>query len=126
MRRAFRQLPIRRKLIAMIMVTSLAVVLLATIGYLAVDYYVSREDLKQEVEGQARLILDNVEAALAFLDQDTAHEALGTLKASPNLRVACLYDKDDALFASYVRPDAYPCEGAPAPEGTTTDASRVM
>ena len=44
--RAFRQLPSRRKLIAMIMATSLAVVLLATIGYLAVDYYASREDLK--------------------------------------------------------------------------------
>jgi hypothetical protein len=86
--RPFRQLPIRRKLIAMIMTTSLAVVLLATIGYLLVDYYASREDLKQEVEGQARLILDNVEASLYFLDQKTAHEALATLKSSQNLRVA--------------------------------------
>ena len=124
--RAFRRLPIRRKLIAMIMTTSLAVVLLATIGYLTVDYYASREDLKQEVEGQARLILDNVEASLYFLDQKTAYEALATLKSSQNLRVACLYDKDDVLFASYVREDANPCEASPAPEGTTTDASRVM
>ncbi len=124
--RAFRQLPIRRKLIAMIMATSLAVVLLATIGYLAVDYYASREDLKQEVEGQARLILDNVEASLYFFDQKTAYEALATLKSSQNLRVACLYDKDDLLFASYVREDAHPCEASPAPEGTTTYAGRVM
>ena len=124
--RTFRQLPIRRKLIAMIMATSLAVVLLATIGYLVVDYYASREDLKQEVEGQARLILDNVEASLYFFDQKTAYEALATLKSSQNLRVACLYDKDGVLFASYVREDAHPCEASPAPEGTTTDASRVM
>ena len=124
--RPFRHLPIRRKLIAMIMATSLAVVLLATIGYMVVDYYASREDLKQEVEGQARLILDNVEASLYFFDQKTAYETLATLKSSQNLRVACLYDKDDALFASYVRTDARPCETSPAPEGITTDASRVM
>src|SRR5688572_26829581 len=122
----FRHLSIRHKLIAMIMATSLAVVLLATVGYLVVDYYASREDLKQEVEGQARLILDNVEASLYFLDHKTAYDTLATLKSSQNLRVACLYDKDAALFATYVRAGAGPCEASPAPEGITTDASRVM
>ena len=126
MLRRFRQLPIRRKLIAMIMLTSLVVVLLATVGYLLVDYLVSRKDLQQEVEGQARLILDNVAASLDFNDPSTAYDVLATLKSSPNLRVACLYDRDGTLFASYVRTDAQPCDPAPAPEGTTFLRGRVM
>ena len=122
---SFKQLPIRRKLIAMIMATSLAVVLLATTGYLTVDYYASRADLQQEVEGQARLILDNVEVALLYLDEKTANETLATLRSSPNLRAACLYDKDGALFAAYVREGSSPCEAVPPPEGTTFDATRM-
>ena len=126
MRTRFRRLPIRRKLIAMIMATSLVVVLLATVGYVAADYYASRQDLQQEIEGQARLILDNVAASLDFNDPATAEEVLATLKSSPNLRVACLYDRDGRPFASYVRPDARPCEMEPAPEGSTINGSRVM
>jgi signal transduction histidine kinase/ActR/RegA family two-component response regulator len=122
----FRQLPIRRKLIAMIMATSLIVVLLATIGYVAVDYYASLGDLQQEVEGQARLILDNVAASLDFNDQATAYEVLETLKSSPNLRVACLYDRDGRPFAHYVRSGAQPCDPAPAPEGRSYVGSHVV
>ena len=126
MLRRFRQLPIRRKLIAMIMATSLAVVLVATVGFLSVDYVVSRDELRQEVEGQAGLLLRSVEAAVKFLDREDAKNTLGTLQSSPNVRVACLYDEDGALFADYVRPDATPCEASPAPHGTTFLGSRIM
>ena len=122
----FHRLPIRRKLIAIIMATSLAVIFLATIGFLTVDYFVSRQDLQQEAEGQAGLVLTGVEAALEFFNSDDANDTLGALRSSPSVRVACLYDKQGALFASYVRPDATPCEASPPPHGTTFDASRLM
>ena len=125
MLRSFSQLPIRRKLIAMIMATSLAVVLLATVGFVAVDYFVSHQDLRAEVEGHALLILDNVRASLDFQDQNTAEATLDTLRSAANLRAACLYDERGALFASYVRPGANPCEPGPAPEGTVVETRRV-
>jgi signal transduction histidine kinase/ActR/RegA family two-component response regulator len=122
---SFRQLPIRRKLIAMIMATSLAVVLVATIGFLAVDYVVSRGEVQQEAEGQAGLVLANVSAALEFLDVDDATATLQTLTSSPSVRVACLYDKHGRLFAHYKRPDAIACEVSVPTTRTAIDNSRL-
>ena len=122
---SFSQLPIRRKLIAMIMATSLAVVLVATIGFLAVDYFVSRAEVQQEAEGQAGLVLANVSAALEFLDVNDATATLQTLTSSPSVRVACLYDKQGKLFAHYNRTDASRCETTLPTTGPTIDDTRL-
>ena len=122
---SFRKLPIRRKLIAMIMATSLAVVLVATIGFLAVDYVVSRAELQEEAEGQAGLLLANVAAALEFLDTDDANATLRTLTSSPSVRVACLYDKHGSLFAHYLRSDAGSCEASLPSTGAAIDDTRL-
>ena len=124
--RRFRQLPIRRKLIAMIMATSLVVLLLATIGFLLVDYYASLEDLQEEAEGQADLLLRNLEAPVRFIDTEEADRTLQTLSSSANVRVACFYDGDGKLFADYVRPGASPCEALPPAHGTTFLGRRLM
>jgi signal transduction histidine kinase/ActR/RegA family two-component response regulator len=108
--RSFRRLPIRRKLIAMIMATSLAVVVLASIGYVVADYYTSRNDLEQVSIGQAQLLLENVETALEFNDPKTAQVILDTLQSTPNVRAGCLYTDTGTLFAAYARPDSRPCE----------------
>ena len=121
----FSQLPIRRKLIAMIMATSLAVVLVATLGFLAVDYFVSYAEVQQEAEGQAGLVLANVSAALEFLDADDANATLQTLTSSPTVRAACLYDKQGALFAHYQRSDAASCEVSLPTTGTVIDDVRL-
>ena len=71
----FRQLPIRRKLIAMIMVTSLAVAPGGDDRIPVVDYFVSRDDLRQEVEGQV-CCSAAAEAAVQFLDPDDAQNTL--------------------------------------------------
>ena len=101
MKRAFSHLPIRLKLIAMIMTTCVASVVLASVGYLLIDYYQTRAELERDLHAQAELILQNSVAALEFDDQEAARETLNTLASKPNIRVACLYQRGGHFFAGY-------------------------
>jgi signal transduction histidine kinase/ActR/RegA family two-component response regulator len=118
MKDLFRGLPIKQKLVLMMMATSIAVLLLASVGYIATDYYKAREDLRRELTTQADLILKNSTAALEFLDPVTAQETLSTIAPNRHIRTACLYDGMDRLFSQYVGPLAsIPCPTAPGPDG---------
>jgi signal transduction histidine kinase len=113
-----RRLPIRHKLVLMIMTTSIVVLLLASAGYIVTDYYESRDDLRREIIAQAEIIVQNSTAALQFLDRAAAAETLQTLARNPHIRSACLYDQQGALFAEYtLAAIAGPCAAAPGPEG---------
>ena len=101
MKRAFRNLPIRRKLIAMIMTTCVAVMLLSSLGYLAGDVYQTRNEILADLQSQAAVILQNSDAPLEFDDRTAAQATLRTLSNKPSIRVACLYDAKGAVFADY-------------------------
>jgi signal transduction histidine kinase/CheY-like chemotaxis protein len=96
-----RRLPIREKLVAMIMITTAAVLVVASAGYLAWDYYRLRLDLASELGATARLVLENSSAAINFDDEQAALDTLATLATVPRLRTACLYDARGGLFASW-------------------------
>jgi signal transduction histidine kinase/CheY-like chemotaxis protein len=98
-----RRLPIRTKLVAMIMLTSATVLLLAGAGYLGWDYFRLRADLAAEVDAQAQIVLENSFAALSFQDRAAAVETLATLQSAPRLRTACLYDARGGFFAAWQR-----------------------
>jgi signal transduction histidine kinase len=119
--RIFRRLPIRVKLIAMITTVSGAVLLLASLGYLIMNNYQTREELRADLESQADLILKNSDSALAFDDTKVAQQTLATLQTKPNIRLACLYDERDALFADYRAADR--AEQCP-PSSPPQDGSR--
>ena len=97
----FHRMPIRHKLVAMIMITCCAVLLTASIGYLISDYYRTRGELTRELAALAKLILDNSQAAIEFRDPLAARETLQSLAANPHLRAACLYDASGRLFADF-------------------------
>ena len=120
------QLPIRAKLVAMIMITSATVLVLASVGYLAWDYYRLRTDLAAELQAQAQLVLDNSAAALSFGDARAANETLATLGAASRLRAACLYDDRGALFAAWQHGgQTEPCPAAAATDGVTFQAATL-
>ena len=118
MTRVFRHLPIRLKLMAIIMTTCAATVALASLGYLLIDYYQTREELGRDLEAQADLILQNSVAPLDFDDTRSAAETLNTLSSKPNIRLACLYQREGHLFAAY-RPavESGGCPPQPPVEG---------
>ena len=112
-----RRLPIRHKLVAMIMTTSIVVLMLASAGYIVTDYYESREDLRRELTAQAEIIVQNSTAALQFLDPAAADETLQTLTQNRHIRSACLYDARGDLFAEFSSATSTPCATAPGPDG---------
>ena len=112
-----RRLPIRHKLVLMIMATSIVVLLLASGGYMVTDYYESRDDLRRELTAQAEIIVQNSTAALQFLDPAAADETLQTLAQNRHIRSACLYDARGALFAQFSSATSIPCAAAPGPDG---------
>jgi signal transduction histidine kinase/ActR/RegA family two-component response regulator len=123
----FSRLPIRLKLIAMILTTCAAAIVLASLGYLVVDYYQTRDELESDLRAQADLILQNSLAALEFDDTEAARETLNTLASKAHIRVACLYQRDAHLFAGYRHlGEAVDCPPGALPEGTQFGSESVQ
>jgi signal transduction histidine kinase/ActR/RegA family two-component response regulator len=123
----FSRLPIRLKLIAMILTTCAAAVVLASLGYLVVDYYQTRDELESDLRAQADVILQNSLAALEFDDTAAARETLNTLGPKANIRVACLYRRDTHLFVGYrAEGEGGECPPGAPPEGTQFGSESVQ
>ncbi len=121
-----RELPIRQKLVLMMMVTTVSVLLLASIGYIALDYFRTRQLLQRDLAAQADLILKSSTAALQFLDPPTAQEVLRTLAPNEHIRRACLYDGGGRLFAEFTPAQApIPCPASPGATGSLFEADRL-
>jgi len=115
----FQALPIRHKLVAMIMLTAITALLLASAGYLLTDYFRTRAEVQRDLETQAGLALESAAITIDFLDVDAANEALRPLRSNPHLEVACLYKPDGSLFVQFPASAAGPpCEASAPPEGS--------
>jgi signal transduction histidine kinase/ActR/RegA family two-component response regulator len=110
---AFRDFPIRRKLLLMTLASSAAALVLSSGGFLAWDVAQFRSEIEEDVTAQARIIAENSGAALAFGDKRAADETLGVLELRPQVRNSCLYDVNGALFAVYNRNRDASCPGRP-------------
>lgn len=121
------RLSIRQKLAALLMLTSSIVLVGASVAYLTWDYLRFRADMQDALRAQAELVLDNTAAALTFKDRDAAREALEMLSINPNVRLACLYTSDGALFTEvrYDEPSReQPCP-APVSPGARFTGERL-
>ena len=74
--RAFREIPIRQKLMAIVMASTAAALLLAGTGIVAFDSFLYRRDLERDLSALARIISDNCTAALTFNDPRVAADTL--------------------------------------------------
>lgn len=96
-----RNLPIRRKLMVMLLVTSgavLAVTCAAFIGYQYVSY---RAAARRTVQTLGEMIARNSTAAVAFDNPADETDVLAALRAEPRITRAAVYDGAGALFAHY-------------------------
>jgi signal transduction histidine kinase/ActR/RegA family two-component response regulator len=123
----FRRLPVRHKLVAMIMATTTAALLLSSVGYLLANYYQTKGDLESDLLAQATLVLENTPVALRFKDPEAASATLHALAASRHIRAACLYLPDGNLLAEFRSElDSQPCPGRPGPPGFTYTPNRLL
>src|SRR4051812_323276 len=122
---AFRDKPIKQKLVIITLVTTGIALLLAGLGNVFVDSVLFRGDLRRDLTVLARVIADNSTAALSFNDPDTAAETLGALKERSHIAGACIYRKmgkdNSALFAQYAATSAFSCPQQDTPGFAGTD-----
>ena len=99
----FRGLPIRSKLITMLMSTSIVVLVLVSAGHLYADYANLRKDADADLRAQAFLVLDSAYSSIKFDVQDEAQLSLKTLESLTNVNSACLWDEQADLYAEVSR-----------------------
>lgn len=110
--RNFRDIPIKQKLVIIIMATTTAALLLAGFGIVLTDSVLFRGYLRRDLSALARIIADNSTAALAFNDPKSAAETLGTLRARTHVVDACIYRADGTILARYERQGSSACPTA--------------
>jgi signal transduction histidine kinase len=101
-----RRFSIRAKLVAIVMLTTVAALLLAGLSLGIFEVVSVRRTLRRELKTMADIVGTNSTAALAFHDPSAAQEVLAALVSQPEVLTACLYDDQAALFASYQRSGA--------------------
>jgi hypothetical protein len=93
--------PIQRKLMSVILLTSAVVLILMCSAYMIIGYYSYRGILKSHITTVGEVVANNSTAALAFESEKDAREILQALRAEKEIVAACLYDKNNKLFAQY-------------------------
>ncbi len=99
----FRDLPIRRKLTWVNVLTSAVALTLASLAFIVFDLTTFRQSVVRQLSTQAQMIGYNGTAALLFNDRNSAAQTLAALRAEPHIVLASIYAKDGAVFATYVR-----------------------
>jgi signal transduction histidine kinase/ActR/RegA family two-component response regulator/HAMP domain-containing protein len=122
-----RNVPIRRKLMIMLLVTSGAVLALTCAAFIVYQYATYRAAAKHTLGTLGAVIASNSTAAVAFDNAADETEVLEALHAEPRVTLAAVYDSAGALFAHYpanAPASAFPPH--PKHDGLRFDAGRLL
>jgi PAS domain S-box-containing protein len=106
---------LKRKTTAIIMLTSVAVLLLTAVAFTAYDLATYRENRVQSLSATAAIIADHSSSVLALRDAKEGRTTLASLRADPRVVAAALYDAQGQLFVRY--PGVAPVSAFPAALG---------
>lgn len=98
---ARRQTSIKKRVRAVILVTSGIVLLVAVAAFVIYDAISFRERLVRNLSTLATVIADNSAAPLAFNNPEIGEEILAALRAEPEIVAAVVYDSEGTIFAKY-------------------------
>src|SRR5439155_5789759 len=107
----FENLSIKTKVIAVIMLTSMIVLLLTAAAFMAYDLFTYRQTVIQHVKVSSAIVAAEGAVAISFTDPDYGREMLSSLGGDSHFVSAALYDDKDHLFAWY--PTNRPSAGFP-------------
>jgi signal transduction histidine kinase/ActR/RegA family two-component response regulator len=113
MRRWFRALPIRRKLVAMTAASTAVALLIAGGGFIVWDIIAFRRTIAADAASQSRIIGENAAPALVFADERATGETLAALELRPRVVMGCVYSALGRLFATYHRDKTTSCPAEP-------------
>jgi TMAO reductase system sensor TorS len=104
---SFRNLSIKNKLMAILMLTSGVVLLVASLAFSVNELITFRGTTRQELISLAEIVGKNVSAALLFGDRKSAAETLETLSLKPNILAAFIFTHDGDFFTSYISKEVH-------------------
>src|SRR5687768_14781119 len=104
--RFLRDLPIKRKLTFITMLTSGVALLLACAAFVTYELIVFKKTMVSDHLSTAKMVADSSSAALSFNEPTSAEQTLKALSAHPHMRFGAIFDKDGKLFARYERANA--------------------
>src|SRR5712672_2189407 len=96
-----RNIPIRRKLMTVNLLTSGVVILLTCTAFTSYEIITLRKGMLQGYTTRAQIIAANSSAALAFQNEADATDVLGALTTDKRIMAACIYDDQGKVFAKY-------------------------
>ncbi|MEW6235039.1 MAG: response regulator [Candidatus Omnitrophota bacterium] len=112
MRLAFRNMPIKRKLNAIVLSTSAVALLLSSTAFLVSELVSIKQSMVDNISTMAVIIGNDATAMLSFDRRREAEEALSALDSVPQIVFASIHTADGELFAQYIRnygdPDSPP------------------
>jgi signal transduction histidine kinase/ActR/RegA family two-component response regulator len=124
---SLRNIPIKRKLMVVILLTSGFAILLMGSALISYELVTFRSALTNNIGVLAQIIGSNSTAALAFDDRENANEILRALAAENQITAAAIYDRNGRLFASFpesITPTQLP--PSPGPDGHRFSGSQLV
>ena len=106
--RTFRDAPLRKKLVAIILLTSGIVLAGSSVVFVINEALSFRSDTQKALESTANVIGNNSVAAVMFKDRKVAAESLAGLGKNDSILAAYLLTGDNEILASYVSKKAAP------------------
>jgi signal transduction histidine kinase/CheY-like chemotaxis protein len=123
---SLRDIPIKRKLTLVMLLTSSVALLLMGSAVIAYELVTFRRALTVNIDVLAKIIGSNSTAAVAFDDRKSAQEILAALLAEHQITAAAIYDKSGRIFASFpetVAPSEFPAQ--PGSDGYKFEQSHL-
>jgi signal transduction histidine kinase len=102
------RLSLKHKLIAVIMLTCVASLVLGGTVLVTWEWADLRRTMLRDLGAHAEVLADNCKTALAFHDAADAGTCLRTVGAVPSIMAVCVYTREGELFAMYVRQGTIP------------------
>ena len=97
----FHDLPLRRRLTLVIMLTSCATLLLAAVSFITNDVIRMRQSTGEDLATLVQIIGSASTAAIVFDDATSAQETLDILQNQPQIMLATIYNQWDESIATY-------------------------
>jgi len=115
-----RNLPIKRKLTAIIMLTCCAALLLTCVAFVTYEQITFRQTMQQDLSTLTDLYDDNLASGLAFLDPKSLEQTLKSLDGNGHILAAAVYGTNNEVVAKYQRLDLKTPFPVPRAQGTGT------
>jgi len=121
-----RNLPIRRKLALIAMVTTGGALLVAGAALVYFDLARFRNEMTADLTTLADIVAENSTGALTFHNQADAGDVLRGLRPQDSIVAAALYDAHGRLFAAYAPRPGVPFPPRPGRDGAQLEANGVV